>query len=665
MSRLFPPRGLLGFALLALGSFAVPRAAEAQLLNPPTPVTLPLPVFAAAAAGDFTGDGLADIVASVGAPNAGFSPIIFVNDGGGGFDAAHGPVLNFDTAPPSSYTVLDVDGDGFLDAVTVAGAMPVILWGDGSPFFVSSTALGGLTIARQAEVADFDEDGINDIVVAGSTRGAPAVIAIFKGFGGHQRGFASPELFTTTSEPFGLAVGDANGDHHADVFALTTIPDGPHIELLYGNGQLSLTPGPSVALPGEAIGMIAATDFNADGMTDVVVTDPNAGTVTTFLGGPGGLTARDLRQGLTQPLGLAIADLNGDGIADVIAGSESPEIFLLLGNGDGTLRDAQRYEASPAGNLFVATADFTAEGRDGVVSSALFVDTISVLTPAPPLVVEGHGDGTYAVDATGTATIAVTAEVRSRHGGVSFEWREGTSVLGSGASATIRLVPGDHTVTLVGTTGDGLFATDALAIVVATPSAAQFSLDQLHHKVDLLGASIATQGSIVALSAKVDALDGKLATLASEALLTSLTALVQLNLDTTVGSRASSAQVAQLATSVNEIKTKLPSVDMIAGIATAVASLNASLAAADRQAIELALARGDRVASLYLPAGGRLDQVKAIVVGLVNQVAAGKDVTRARRLIAEGDEQRARAQYRRAYDKYVDAYQALADSDKW
>jgi hypothetical protein len=425
-------------------------------------------------------------------------------------------------------------------------------------------------------------------------------------------------------------------------------------------------PGPSLALPGDAIGTIAATDFNADGLIDVVATDPNAGTVTTFVSGAGTLTPKDLRQSLTQPFGLAIADVNGDGKDDVIAGSQSAEIFLLLGNGDGTLRDAQHYEASPAGNLFVATADFTAEGRDGVVSSALFVDTISVLLPAPPLVVEGHGDGSYAVDDAGTAAIAVTAEVLSRHGAVSFEWREGTSVLASGSPASIRLVPGDHTVTLVGMTADGLFAADQLAIVVATPSAAQFSLNQLHHKVDLLGASVATQGSVSALSAKVSALDGRLQTLASEALLTSLTALVRLNLDTSVGSRASSTQVEQLATSVNEIKTKLPSVDMIAGIATTVASLNASLAATDRQAIELALARGDRLASLFLPAGGRLDQVKAIVVGLANQVAAGKDVTRARRLIAEGDEQRARAQYRRAYDKYVDAYQALADSnDKW
>ena len=73
MSRLITTRGTLGLALLALGSVAVPRAAEAQLLNPPIPVTLPLPVFGAAAAGDFTSDGLADIVTSVGAPNAGFS----------------------------------------------------------------------------------------------------------------------------------------------------------------------------------------------------------------------------------------------------------------------------------------------------------------------------------------------------------------------------------------------------------------------------------------------------------------------------------------------------------------------------------------------------------------------------------------------------------------
>ena len=293
--------------------------------------------------------------------------------------------------------------------------------------------------------------------------------------------------------------------------------------------------------------------------------------MTTFVSSSGALTPKDLRQGLTQPFGLAIADLNGDGFDDVIAGSQSPEVFLLLGNGDGTLRDAQHYEASPAGNLFVATADFTAEGRDGVVSSSLFVETISVLLPAPPLVVEGRGDGVYPVDDTGTATIAVTADVQSRHGGVSFEWREGTSVLGSGPSTSIRLVPGDHTVTLVGITADGLFATDPLSIVVATPGAAQFSLNQLHHKLDLLGASVATQGSVSALSAKVDALDGRLQTLASEALLTSL-ATRQVNLDTNVGSRASSAQVTH-GDQRRWIKTKLLSVDMIAAIATAVASL--------------------------------------------------------------------------------------------
>ena len=99
------------------------------------------------------------------------------------------------------------------------------------------------------EVADFDEDGIAGHRRRAAARGAAEIIAIFKGFGGHQRGFAPPELFTTTNQPFSLAVGDANGDHHVDVFALTSIPEGPHIEVLYGDGLLALTPGPSVTLP--------------------------------------------------------------------------------------------------------------------------------------------------------------------------------------------------------------------------------------------------------------------------------------------------------------------------------------------------------------------------------------------------------------------------------
>ena len=90
--------------------------------------------------------------------------------------------------------------------------------------------------------------------------------------------------------------------------------------------------------------------------------------------------------------------------------------------------------------LGMATADFNGDGRPGVVTSDFVVDTISVLFPAPALRVEGHGDGSYAVDDSGTATIALTAIVLSQHGNVSFTWREGPSVLRPGR---MSCAPGD------------------------------------------------------------------------------------------------------------------------------------------------------------------------------------------------------------------------------
>ena len=105
------------------------------------------------------------------------------------------------------------------------------------------------------------------------------------------------------------------------------------------------------------------------------------------------------------------------------------------------------------------------------------------------------------------------------------------------------------------------------------------------------GASVATQGSVSALSAKVDALDGRLQTLASEALLTSLTALVQVNLDTNVGSRPRPRKSRSWRPASTRSRRSCRRWDMIAAIATAVASLNASLVAAERQAIELPRSR--------------------------------------------------------------------------
>jgi hypothetical protein len=184
-----------------------------------------LPAFAAAAAGDITGDGLRTSSPASARPTPASVRSSSSTTAAAASTRRAGAGAELRPPPPSAQSF----GRGrrrLFDAVTVAGATPVILRGDGSPFFVASTTLGGLTLARQVEVADFDEDGIMDMSSPAaraarrrslrSSRASADISARSRRRSCSRRG----------NQPFGLAVGDANGDHHVDVFALTRFQTG-------------------------------------------------------------------------------------------------------------------------------------------------------------------------------------------------------------------------------------------------------------------------------------------------------------------------------------------------------------------------------------------------------------------------------------------------------
>ena len=88
--------------------------------------------------------------------------------------------------------------------------------------------------------------------------------------------------------------------------------------------------------------------------------------------------------------GIALGDVNGDGIPDVALADPgnsnfSGDVALLLGNGDGTLQAAVRLSAGAA-PYDVAIGDFNGDGLGDLVASSFTADTVSVLlnTSAPP-----------------------------------------------------------------------------------------------------------------------------------------------------------------------------------------------------------------------------------------------------------------------------------------
>ncbi|MCH2364732.1 MAG: VCBS repeat-containing protein, partial [Planctomycetes bacterium] len=155
-----------------------------------------------AAAGDFNGDGLADIVSTNDRSNRAW---VYINAGERSFSE---PVAYGVGSVPSVVRVVDIEGDGDLDicTVNVGSGTITILQNDGNGGFGSvRTVVTGLASPAHLAVADFDLDGSADFAVASDDN-----IAIL--YGGD---FSEREVFAANAGE--LVVADLDGDGDTDL----------------------------------------------------------------------------------------------------------------------------------------------------------------------------------------------------------------------------------------------------------------------------------------------------------------------------------------------------------------------------------------------------------------------------------------------------------------
>ena len=205
---------------------------------------------------------------------------------------------------------------------------------------------------------------------------------------------------------------DVNGDGKLDVVGTSLFFGGVWVYL--GNGD-----GTFPSFPQQTDGLYSASgfglaDFNGDGKVDVLLghSDPSGnaflmlgkgdGTfqAATMLGGAGGSTH-----------GIAIADVNGDGLVDAVVSAESDRGYSFISNGDGTFRPAMQFLSRPLGKL--AVADLDGDGKADLVSAAYgssmsgldvligngtgrFLDSLTLATgstPSASRLADVNGDG--------------------------------------------------------------------------------------------------------------------------------------------------------------------------------------------------------------------------------------------------------------------------------
>jgi hypothetical protein len=202
-----------------------------------------------------------------------------------------------------------------------------------------------------------------------------------------------PNSFVSLSEsslaipagPWGLAVGDFNGDGKQDLAVPNESLNVVYITLGNGDGTFQ---SPLPYATGNAPQFVATGDFNSDGKLDIVVCNRTDGTISILLGkGDGTFQAHvDYRAGSTADV-VAVADLNGDGKLDVVVTNfAASTVSVLLGNGDGTFQGPVAFPTGSNPNWTVI-GDFN---RDGVLDLAVTNsadNTVSILL--------GNGDGTF------------------------------------------------------------------------------------------------------------------------------------------------------------------------------------------------------------------------------------------------------------------------------
>jgi hypothetical protein len=296
---------------------------------------------------------------------------------------------------PGSVAVADFNGDGKLDIVAVneqSGDASVLL-GDGQGGF--APAAGSPFPAghdpNDVTVGDFNRDSCLDLAFANhETQQLTVLLGDCRG--GFAPAPDSPVAVAVKPHPHGIATGDFNGDGNLDLVTDSWGDD--RLEILFGNGKGGfVTPGTYVPVGKHPYQRIRVGDLNGDGTADIVSPNLDGDNVTILLGdGKGGFRqppGSPFPCG-DSPFNVAIGDVNGDGIPDLaIVNSPSSTadragqdgLTILMGDGKGrfTKMAGSPFVMEKYPNM-VAIGDLNGDGVGDVVVSNPDNDTVTIFT---------------------------------------------------------------------------------------------------------------------------------------------------------------------------------------------------------------------------------------------------------------------------------------------
>ncbi len=383
--------------------------------------------------GDVNGDGIDDIVAANGDSN---NVSVLRGNGDGTFQT----LQNFTAGSfPVSVALGDVDGDGIHDIVTAnSSSIDVsVLHGNGDGTFQTPQNFVAGTLLNSAVIGDLDGDGVNDIVTA--NRNSVSVLSSQKPLLMLQssNGISALSLptrehplllesvgttaysITAVSEEgpsgsvrFNLWAYLPTGNRLLTSILASSVEDRP-IRLVATDSTLVVESAAAVRVfesstgtlissstgngtfqlqqkfgAGDGPGPLALGDVDGDGIDDIVTANFFGNDVSVLRGNDNGTFK--LQQKFATgagPSSVVLGDVNGDDIEDIVTANKgSDNVSVLIGNGDGLFQTPQNFTTDD-GPRSVVLGDVNGDGIDDIVTANYLSDNVSVL--------RGNGNGTF------------------------------------------------------------------------------------------------------------------------------------------------------------------------------------------------------------------------------------------------------------------------------
>lgn len=289
------------------------------------------------AAGDLNDGGLTDLLATN--YNDDSVSILAQSAAGGGVFLAEKiyPVAHH----PDGSVLVDVDGDGLNDIVTTGSHLTILLNtpGNAGVFSVGTTISTG-TYLPSVDAGDIDGDGRIDLVTTDITNGT--VLVLLQDASPAPPGdFSGTTAYAAGDQPISLELADVDGDLKADLVVADlgnpSDPDTANVAILIQSHD-PLARGEFLPAVQYATGArsqdVAVGDLNHDNLADIAVANAgrvgDTGSISILIqGSPAGvfLAAKNIA-GISQPLALAIDDIDNDGFNDIAVADDGAVVLF-------------------------------------------------------------------------------------------------------------------------------------------------------------------------------------------------------------------------------------------------------------------------------------------------------------------------------------------------